>query len=77
MPGDRNSPQTLCLGNFDRSMILTRAFVWQAAIAADAPAGPPPRMQTEFTDPQQPAFREVHGAPSRRDDPPDTVRALP
>src|SRR5262249_16320075 len=42
--GEKNSPQTLWRGNFDFSTTRTAEPSRRAAMAADAPAGPPPRL---------------------------------
>ena len=44
--GERNSPQTLCLGKADFSKIRTGAPSRMAANAAITPAGPPPTTWT-------------------------------
>src|ERR1035441_10098353 len=46
MAGERNSPQTLCLGKADFSKIRTPAPSRMAANAAITPAGPPPTTWT-------------------------------
>src|ERR1022692_1876663 len=46
MAGERNSPQTLCLGKADFSRIRTPAPSRMAANAAITPAGPPPTTWT-------------------------------
>src|ERR1035437_170894 len=46
MAGERNSPQTLCLGKADFSKIRTGAPSRMAANAAITPAGPPPTTWT-------------------------------